>query len=69
MIIKAQNGDSYQVFNVEQNAKSIKIQDPKDKRRKIVIGTYDSTERACEVMADIYTASKALKKEYVLPRD
>lgn len=53
MIIIGQNGKSYDVYSLEFKMNKIKCRDNSDRRKKIVLGEYESVERTGEVYREI----------------
>lgn len=53
MKIKAQDGNVYEVHNLEMSHCKIKCEDAKDRRKKHVLGEYADLKRTCDVFGEI----------------
>ena len=53
MIVKSQNGMSYDIYTISTKGNDVYCQDNSDRRRKRLLGQYDSIHRATEVFDEI----------------
>lgn len=53
MIVKAQDGMPYDIYTISTKGNDVCCQDNADRRRKRLLGQYDSTKRATEVFDEI----------------
>lgn len=65
MIIIAQEGKSYEICDIEQSGKIIKVKSLEDRRKKFVAGVYCSRQRALEVLDEIEHFNH--KRKYRMP--
>lgn len=69
MKIKAQNGEIAEVFEVTMKGKEISCCDPKDKRKKVILGVYADLARTSMVCGEIYAASHNGSDYYEMPEN
>lgn len=67
MKIIGQDKTEHQAHRIEHNINKISIIPPKDKRRKILVGEYESLERAIEVFSEIAAANSRHETVFEMP--
>jgi hypothetical protein len=69
MNLRDQSGHWGYYVELEQRDNLIKGKSPMDRRKKIVLGTYKNSARACEIFSEIKRAKSLGKPEFELPQD
>lgn len=66
MIVKSQDGKSYDIYTISTRGECVYCQDNADRRRKRILGEYSSIERATVVFDEI---RKCIDGYYEMPQD
>ena len=53
MVIKAQNGNCYDIYTFSTESNCVHCQDNADRRRKHLLGQYKNSQRATDVFMEI----------------
>lgn len=66
MIVRSQDGVEYDIFSISTQGKNVYCQDNVDRRRKRLLGEYESIEKATRVFDSI---RKCVDGYFQMPQD